>query len=54
MTGVKLEKIRKGRILADFGDIWREFGETLPLHELIETTRKNKEKRETIEKRWKT
>ena len=48
-TKVKTEKIGKGRILANLKDIWRVFGEILPLQKSNEkekqkTSRKAKEK----------
>ena len=54
-SGVKTENFCKGRILADFGDIWRVFGEILPLQNSMEKPRKNQEKTtETIGKPIKT
>ena len=43
-TGVKTEKIDKGRIWADLGDIWRICLEILPLQKSKEKPRKPNEK----------
>ena len=43
-SGIKLEKINKGRIWPDLRDIWRIFGEILPSQKSKENTRKNQRK----------